>query len=45
MKNSANISVETRKEWSAPQLKKIDVEQITANGGANNKSDATRTRS
>jgi hypothetical protein len=26
------ISVETRKEWSAPELKKVDIEQITAGG-------------
>jgi hypothetical protein len=25
--------VETRKEWNAPELKKIDVEEITADGG------------
>ena len=24
---------ETRKEWSTPELKKVDIEQITANGG------------
>lgn len=33
--------VETRKEWSVPQLKKIDVEQITANGGKNKRADGT----
>jgi hypothetical protein len=26
-------SVETRKVWSAPELKKVDIEQITALGG------------
>jgi hypothetical protein len=27
-----DTSVETRKEWVAPELKKIDIEQITASG-------------
>ena len=27
------VIVETRKEWVAPELKKVDIEQITANGG------------
>jgi hypothetical protein len=26
-----DTSVETRKEWVAPELKKVDIEQITAN--------------
>ena len=26
-------SVEPRKEWVAPELKKVDIEQITAFGG------------
>ena len=32
-----DTSVETRKEWVAPELKKVDIEQITAHGtGKNN---------
>ena len=31
MENVMETSVEPRKEWVAPELKKIDVEQITAN--------------
>jgi hypothetical protein len=27
-----DTSIETRKEWAAPELKKVDIEQITANG-------------
>jgi hypothetical protein len=27
-----DTSIETRKEWVAPELKKVDIEQITANG-------------
>ena len=30
MENVMETSVEPRKEWVAPELKKIDVEQITA---------------
>jgi hypothetical protein len=25
---------ETRKEWAAPELRKVDIEQITAHGGS-----------
>jgi hypothetical protein len=31
--NNAGSAAETRKEWMAPKLKKIDIEEITANGG------------
>ena len=31
-----DTSFETRKEWTAPELKKIDVEEITANSFADN---------
>jgi hypothetical protein len=30
MDNVIEINVETRKEWVAPELKKVDIEQITA---------------
>jgi hypothetical protein len=30
MDSHVETNVETRKEWTAPELKKIDVEQITA---------------
>jgi hypothetical protein len=30
MENPVELIPETRKEWVAPELKKIDVEQITA---------------
>jgi hypothetical protein len=30
MNKVVEIIQETRKEWSAPELKKIDIEQITA---------------
>ena len=26
-------STEVRREWIAPELKKIDIEEVTANGG------------
>ncbi len=29
----AGSTAETRKEWIAPELRKIDIEEITANGG------------
>ena len=32
MENVMETSVEPRKEWVAPELKKVDIEQITANG-------------
>lgn len=32
MENLVETSVEARKEWVAPELKKIDVEEITASG-------------
>jgi hypothetical protein len=32
MDNVIDTSIETRKEWVAPELKKVDIEQITANG-------------
>jgi hypothetical protein len=31
--NHAGSAPETRKEWIAPELRKIDIEEITANGG------------
>ncbi len=36
MQNHAQSTPEPRKQWAAPQLKKIDIEEITANllGGA-----------
>jgi hypothetical protein len=30
MDNVIEINVEPRKEWVAPELKKVDIEQITA---------------
>ena len=30
MENRPEVEVETRKEWIAPELKKIDLEQLTA---------------
>jgi hypothetical protein len=33
MSKVVEIPQETRKEWSMPELKKVDIEQITANGG------------
>ena len=33
MNKVVEIVQETRKEWVAPELKKVDVEQITAGGG------------
>ncbi len=30
--NHAGSAAETRKEWIAPELRKIDIEEITANG-------------
>jgi hypothetical protein len=33
MESMNETTAENRKEWLAPQLKKIDVEQITAAGG------------
>ena len=30
MNQVVEITQETRKEWSAPELKKVDIEQITA---------------
>lgn len=32
MENLVDINVEPRKEWASPELKKIDVEEITAHG-------------
>ncbi len=32
MENLVETNVETRKEWVAPELKKIDLEEITAAG-------------
>jgi hypothetical protein len=34
MREVVEIIQESRKEWSAPELKKVDIEQITANGPA-----------
>jgi hypothetical protein len=33
MENRFDTTPEPRKEWVAPELKKIDVEEITAEGG------------
>ena len=33
MNKVVEIIHETRKEWSPPELKKVDIEQITAEGG------------
>ncbi len=33
IENHAGSAAETRKEWIAPELRKIDIEEITANGG------------
>jgi hypothetical protein len=30
--NHAESAAETRKEWITPELRKIDIEEITANG-------------
>jgi hypothetical protein len=30
MKNPAEEAVETKKEWTAPELKKVDVEDVTS---------------
>ena len=30
MENLQEVKVETRKEWIAPELKKIDLEELTA---------------
>lgn len=30
--NHAGSAAETRKEWIAPELRKIDIQEITANG-------------
>jgi hypothetical protein len=32
MENPVELVPETRKEWVAPELKKVDVEEITASG-------------
>jgi hypothetical protein len=32
MKNVIVSNVEPRKEWTSPELKKVDIEQITAAG-------------
>jgi len=32
MKNTVETRLESRKEWAKPELKKIDIEQITASG-------------
>jgi hypothetical protein len=32
MENRVSKSVETKKTWAAPELKKIDVEEVTAAG-------------
>ncbi|MGD0546298.1 MAG: hypothetical protein ABR991_00535 [Terracidiphilus sp.] len=35
MENTVETALESRKEWAKPELKKIDIEQITASGGSN----------
>lgn len=32
MQNCAKANVETRKSWVAPELKKTDIDQVTAHG-------------
>ena len=34
MDNVIVSNMETRKEWAAPELKKVDIEQITAVGNS-----------
>lgn len=34
MENRLEEKVETNKEWTAPELKKIDLEQLTAGGSS-----------
>lgn len=34
MESPVEFTPETRKEWIAPELKKVDVEEITAAGGS-----------
>jgi hypothetical protein len=36
MNKVVEIIHETRKEWSPPELKKVDIEQITAGGSSGN---------
>jgi hypothetical protein len=31
MEDLVEVALESRKEWAKPELKKIDIEQITAN--------------
>ena len=31
MENEIEIGLESKREWAKPELKKIDIEQITAN--------------
>ena len=33
MENLVDTTLESRKEWTAPELKKIDVDEITAGTG------------
>jgi hypothetical protein len=33
IESHAGRATDTRKEWIAPELRKIDIEEITANGG------------
>jgi hypothetical protein len=39
MVNKVDINVEPRKEWVAPELKKVSIAQITANTNMSNGSD------
>jgi hypothetical protein len=45
MLSSAKASVETKKSWVAPELKKTDIEKITASGGNNGATDGYYVRS
>jgi len=36
MENSVELIPVTREEWVAPELKKVDIEEITAAGSASN---------
>jgi hypothetical protein len=41
MEKAVGLIPETRKKWIAPQLKKVDVEALTASGFSTSSSDAT----
>jgi len=39
MENIVDFTLESRKEWTAPELKKIDVDEITAGGNPTSNDD------